>query len=99
MALTWQQSQFGTEYAFLGKIPVGAINWESSRGKGPDAESGYYFRSELFGAAPDIPTSGAVFADVEGAKKDAEDMAVAYADYIGRKVHGDEAWGRVTRGL
>lgn len=99
MTLTWKQSAFGTDYAYLGKIEVGSVNWVSARRNAPDGESGYQFKSVLFGAAPDVPEYGGVYPTKEGAMTEAADMAVAYADYIGRTVHGDEAWGRVTRGL
>ena len=100
MPLTWKKSAFGTDYAYLGKIEVGAVNWVSARSRNSeDGRSGYPFRSQLLGAAPDVEERGAIWPDRGDAMKEAEDMAVAYADYIGRKVHGDEAWARVTKGL
>lgn len=99
MALTWKKSSFGTDYAFLGKIQVGAVSWKSARSKDSGGRSGHYFRSELFGSAPDVPERGTLWDSIGEAKKEAEDMAVAYADYIGRKVHGDEAWDRFVKGL
>lgn len=99
MALTWKKSAFGTDYAYLGKVEVGSVNWVSARRNDPDGESGFQFRSTLFRAVPDLTEGGSVWPDKEGAMKEAENMAVAYADYIGRKVHGDESWARVTRGL
>jgi hypothetical protein len=95
MAITWKQGNYGTIYGYLGKIEIGTINWV--RLKNPEVKV-YQFSSDLFGAVPDIVSPASFWSTPEEAQEEAAELAVAYADYIGCKVHGEEIWNHMVQG-
>lgn len=94
MAIRWVDDKFSTTRGFLGDIEIGTIHWISARGT--VGVAGYQFRSEFFGTAPDVLVDGEIWPSPEDAKKEAELKALAFAEYIFKTVHGEQAWTEFT---
>ena len=99
MALTWKKSAFGTSYLYIGKISLGSVDWCSPRKGAPAEETGYQFRSQMLREIPEFKEAlQALHPSEEDARKAAETIALAFAEYIIRKVHGDAAFETFMKG-
>jgi len=100
MAITWKKSTFGTSYLYIGKISLGAVNWYSPGRGAPAEETGYQFRSQLLEGLPEFTEAlKTLHPSEDDARKAGETIALAFAEYIVRKVHGDEAFETLAKGL
>ena len=100
MALAWKKSAFGTSYLYIGKISLGAVNWYSPRKGAAEEETGYQFRSQMLGEIPEFKEAlSTLHPSEDEARKAGEVIALAFAEYIVRKVHGDEAFETLAKGL
>lgn len=100
MAVAWKKSAFGTSYLFIGNISIGAVNWYSPGKGAPSSETGHQFRSQMLEHLPEFKEILQILHPSEEAAKAAgETIALAYAEYVVRKVHGDEAYERLAKGL
>lgn len=99
MAAVWEKSAFGTEYLKIGKIEIGCVEYRSpSRGK--EGPSGYGIKSQLLQYLPEFKDALAELHPSESAAQEAtEKLAVAFAAYIIRKVHGDAAYEKFAKGM
>lgn len=99
MPLSWKNSAFGTPYLHIGDIRVGATGWYSPGHGAPEDQKGYLFRSELLSGIPKFAERLKTFYPSDAAARQAgEDLAVEYAAYVIREVHGVEAFKRITEG-